>query len=78
MSANMSRFWGPLPRPAHAGLLDALGVGPVVAVGHSAGAIVCMELAQRQPRRVAGKPGIGCAQRWHAGWPHLAPSQLHA
>lgn len=35
------------------GLLDALGVGPVVAVGHSAGAIVCMELAQRQPRRVA-------------------------
>ncbi|KAL4425122.1 hypothetical protein ABPG77_008227 [Micractinium sp. CCAP 211/92] len=35
------------------GLLDALGVGRVVAVGHSAGAIVCMELAQRQPSRVA-------------------------
>ncbi|KAL4447950.1 hypothetical protein ABPG75_005169 [Micractinium tetrahymenae] len=35
------------------GLLDALAVGPVVAVGHSAGAIVCMELAQRQPDRVA-------------------------
>ncbi|PRW50810.1 alpha beta-hydrolase [Chlorella sorokiniana] len=37
-----------------AGLLDALGVGRVVAVGHSAGALVCMELAQRQPHRVAG------------------------
>ncbi|KAI7841246.1 hypothetical protein COHA_005083 [Chlorella ohadii] len=37
-----------------AGLLDALGVGRVIAVGHSAGALVCMELAQRQPHRVAG------------------------
>ena len=27
----------------------------VIAVGHSAGALVCMELAQRQPQRVAGK-----------------------
>lgn len=37
-----------------AGLLDSLGVQSVIAVGHSAGALVCMELAQRQPQRVAG------------------------
>ena len=41
--------------PCHAGLLDSLGVQSVIAVGHSAGALVCMELAQRQPQRVAGK-----------------------
>ncbi|PSC73607.1 D-aspartate oxidase [Micractinium conductrix] len=39
-----------------AGLLAALGVtGPVVAVGHSLGAVVCMELAQRMAAgRIAG------------------------
>lgn len=37
----------------YAGLLDALGIGRVIAVGHSAGAITCMELTQRQPHRVA-------------------------
>lgn len=49
------------------GLLDALGVGPVVAVGHSAGALVCMELAQRQPHRVAGKRAPRCSARWPNG-----------
>lgn len=45
----------PSPSPP-AGLLAALGVtGPVVAVGHSLGAVVCMELAQRMAAgRIAG------------------------
>ena len=32
--------------------LDALGVGPVIAVGHSAGALVALELARRRPSQV--------------------------
>ena len=52
----------PCVPPPPQGLLDALGVRSVVAVGHSAGALVCMELALRAPRRVAGAR----ARRWCA------------
>ena len=31
-----------------------MGIGPVIAVGHSAGAIIAMELHRRQPTRIAG------------------------
>jgi len=60
------------------GLLDAAGLASAILVGHSMGALVCLEAARRHPQRVAKLALVGIACPMAVGPAFLAAAQDNA